>query len=53
MLNKGLSEIKRLKNKCATAVGKQRAQQLANGENLSLTTIKRMRSFLLRQKGKL
>ena len=37
-------------NKCATQVGKVRAQQLANGENLSLDTIRRMRSFLIRQK---
>ena len=36
--------------KCATQVGKVRAQQLANEENLSLDTIRRMRSFLLRQK---
>ena len=37
--------------KCATQVGKVRAQQLVNGEKLSLDTIKRMRSFLIRQKG--
>ena len=37
--------------KCATQVGKVRAQQLVNGENLSLDTIQRMRSFLIRQKG--
>jgi hypothetical protein len=37
-------------NKCATQVGKVRAQQLANGEKLSLDTIRRMRSFLIRQK---
>ena len=36
--------------KCATQVGKVRAQQLANRENVSLDTIKRMRNFLLRQK---
>ena len=36
--------------KCATQVGKVRAQQLVNGENLSLDTIRRMRSFLIRQK---
>ena len=36
--------------KCATQVGKVRAQQLANGENLSLDTIRRMRAFLIRQK---
>lgn len=38
-------------NKCATQVGKVRAQQLVNGEKLSLDTIQRMRSFLIRQKG--
>lgn len=37
-------------NKCATQVGKVRAQQLANGENLSLDTIRRMRAFLIRHK---
>jgi len=37
-------------NKCATEVGKVRAQQLANGEKISIDTIKRMRSFLIRQK---
>jgi len=36
--------------KCATQVGKVRAQQLANGESLSIDTIKRMRAFLIRQK---
>ena len=36
--------------KCATQVGKVRAQQLVNGENLSLDTIRRMRAFLIRQK---
>jgi|TARA_R110000824_G_scaffold27691_2_gene93820 hypothetical protein len=46
----GIKRNKAIKNKCATQVGKVRAQQLANGENLSLDTIKRMRSFLLRQK---
>jgi len=33
-------------NKCATQVGKVRAQQLANGEPLSVSTIKRMYSYL-------
>ena len=46
----GIKRNKANKNKCATQVGKVRAQQIANGENLSLKTIKRMRSFLLRQK---
>ena len=46
----GIKRNEAIKNKCATQVGKVRAQQLVNGENLSLDTIKRMRSFLLRQK---
>jgi hypothetical protein len=37
-------------NKCATQVGKVRAQQLANGEPLSVFTIKRMYSYLSRAK---
>ena len=37
-------------NKCATRVGKIRAQQLANREAISLDTVRRMRSFLIRQK---
>lgn len=37
-------------NKCATDVGKQRAQQLANNENLSMDTVKRMFSYLSRAK---
>ena len=35
-------------NKCATQTGKVRAQQLANGESISLATIKRMHSYLSR-----
>jgi hypothetical protein len=35
-------------NKCATPVGKVRAQQLAKGEPISLETIKRMYSYLSR-----
>lgn len=35
-------------NKCATQVGKVRAQQLANGEPISVETIKRMFSYLSR-----
>ena len=35
-------------NKCATQVGKVRAQQLAKGEAISLETIKRMYSYLSR-----
>ena len=37
-------------NKCATRVGKLRAQQLANREAISLDTVRRMRSFLIRQR---
>ena len=46
----GIKRNKEIGNKCATQVGKVRAQQLANGESLSLDTIRRMRSFLIRQK---
>ena len=35
-------------NKCATQVGKVRAQQLADGEAISVDTIKRMYSYLSR-----
>jgi len=35
-------------NKCATPVGKARAQQLAQGQNISLDTLKRMHSYLSR-----
>ena len=35
-------------NKCATQTGKVRAQQLANGQSISLATIKRMHSYLSR-----
>ena len=35
-------------NKCATQTGKVRAQQLANGESISVETIKRMYSYLSR-----
>jgi hypothetical protein len=37
-----------VENSCATQVGKIRAQQLANGEPISLETIKRMYSYLSR-----
>jgi hypothetical protein len=47
---RGIEINKELGNRCATQVGKVRAQQLVNGEKLSLDTIKRMRSFLIRQK---
>ena len=36
---------------CGTQVGKQRASQLAKGENISVDTLKRMYSFLSRHKG--
>jgi hypothetical protein len=35
-------------NKCATQVGKVRAQQLSQGQPLSLMTVKRMYSYLSR-----
>lgn len=35
-------------NKCCTLVGLNRANQLANGESLSLSVWKRMRNFALR-----
>jgi hypothetical protein len=38
---------------CGTGVGKQRANQLAKGENISLDTVKRMYSYLSRHKGDL
>ena len=38
---------------CGTAVGKQRASQLANGEPISVDTLKRMYSYLSRHKGDL
>jgi hypothetical protein len=38
---------------CGTAVGKQRANQLAKGEPISVDTIKRMYSFLSRHEGDL
>ena len=47
---RGIELNKENNNKCATQVGKVRAQQLANGENVSLDTIRRMRAFLIRQK---
>jgi hypothetical protein len=38
---------------CGTAVGKQRASQLAKGEAISVDTLKRMYSYLSRHKGDL
>jgi len=45
---KGIELNKKSGNKCATPVGKVRAQQLAKGEPISLSTIKRMHSYLSR-----
>jgi hypothetical protein len=45
---KGIELNKKVNNKCATSVGKIRAQQLARGEKLSVGTIKRMYSYLSR-----
>ena len=47
----GIKRNAAIDNKCATQVGKVRAQQLANREPISLDTVRRMRSFLIRQKG--
>tara|TARA_R100000329_G_scaffold100096_1_gene82631 strand:- start:1503 stop:3122 length:1620 start_codon:yes stop_codon:yes gene_type:complete len=45
---KGLELNEKVNNKCATQVGKVRAQQLAQGKPVSLETIKRMFSYLSR-----
>tara|TARA_Y100000114_G_scaffold91294_1_gene84800 strand:+ start:3650 stop:5254 length:1605 start_codon:yes stop_codon:yes gene_type:complete len=45
---RGIELNKKVKNKCATDVGKIRAQQLAKGKPISENTIKRMYSFLSR-----
>jgi hypothetical protein len=45
---KGIDLNSKNNNKCATQVGKVRAQQLANGEPISVETIKRMYSYLSR-----
>ena len=46
----GIIRNEKTGNKCATQVGKVRAQQLANREPVSLDTVRRMRAFLIRQK---
>jgi hypothetical protein len=46
----GIKRNEEIGNKCATQVGKVRAQQLANREPVSLDTVRRMRAFLIRQK---
>ena len=45
---RGIELNERNGNKCATQTGKVRAQQLANGEGISLATVKRMHSYLSR-----
>jgi hypothetical protein len=45
---KGIELNDKVGNKCATQTGKVRAQQIANGEKLSVDTIKRMYSYLSR-----
>ena len=47
---RGIELNEKNNNKCATQVGKVRAQQLANKEPISLETIKRMYSYLSRAK---
>ena len=44
----GIELNRSVNNRCATSVGKVRAQQLARGERLSVATIKRMHSYLSR-----
>jgi len=45
---KGIDLNEKNNNKCATQVGKVRAQQLAKGEPITVETIKRMYSYLSR-----
>ena len=45
---RGIELNEKVNNKCATSVGKVRAQQLADGEAISVETIKRMYSYLSR-----
>jgi hypothetical protein len=45
---RGIELNEKNNNKCATQVGKVRAQQLAKGEPISVETIKRMYSYLSR-----
>lgn len=45
---RGMELNKKVNNKCATQVGKVRAQQLAQGKAVSKQTIKRMYSYLSR-----
>lgn len=45
---RGIKLNDEVNNKCATQVGKIRAQQLANGEAVTILTVKRMYSYLSR-----
>ena len=45
---RGIELNEKVNNKCATQVGKIRAQQLAQKEKISLATLKRMHSYLSR-----
>jgi hypothetical protein len=45
---RGIELNDKVGNKCATQTGKVRAQQLANGEPISVDTLKRMYSYLSR-----
>ncbi len=45
---KGIELNEKINNRCATPVGKVRAQQLAQGKPISIETIKRMYSYLSR-----
>ena len=45
---RGIALNEKVNNKCATDVGKIRAQQLANGRNISVQTIKRMYAYTSR-----
>jgi hypothetical protein len=45
---RGIELNEKVVNKCATQVGKVRAQQLAKGEGVSFDTVKRMYSYLSR-----
>ena len=45
---RGIDLNAKVNNRCATDVGKIRAQQLANGRNISVQTIKRMYAYLSR-----
>jgi len=45
---RGIALNEKVNNRCATDVGKIRAQQLANGRNVSIQTIKRMYAYTSR-----